>query len=178
MAERIQKPVSIHKYGQRYGLIAAIGMVIYFLIMRALGLADNSTFRYVGYIFPALGVYLALRSASHHLHHKRISYLPGLALVFWTAATTAILFAIFLYIYVKFIDRAFLVAVENNVPMVGDITDPFMFTFLNFGETLAIGIILGFAFMMLFKRNMPDQVSEEQEVEAEKHIYDKPEGRA
>lgn len=84
--------------GLKYGLLTAAGLILYFFLMRMLGLLHITELRFLNGIIMAVGVVLAIRaykadSAGH------IPYFKGLGTGVVTAVTGTVVFAAFMVTY-------------------------------------------------------------------------------
>ena len=62
-------------------------------------------------------------------------------------------FSLFVFIYCK-IDQNFIDAVRDDIPIMNpDMVNSYFVAMLVFSETFVLGVIIGFVFMQLFKRN-------------------------
>ena len=159
---------SFRRLGIKYGLLTGLGFVIYFLIMRALGLVHITELRFMSYLLIPVALWLALRDYNKTFHHHRVSYLGGLGAGFWLTFISSGIFAVFMYYYCEFFEPGFVDYMSNYLPFQ-DYLNSFMMASAAFGEPLILGVVLSFAVMQLFKRNAPD-IPEEQE-EAEEHYH-------
>lgn len=153
----------IRSIGIKYGIITAIAMMVYFLIMRALNLIQITEFRYINYIILAIGIYMAFLDEKRKLHEKEIDYLPGLGLGALTGAICALCFSLFVFIYSK-IDQGFVTSISDKIPIWNpDLVNSYVIAMLTFSEIFALGIIIAFVFMQLFKRNRLSETGSETE---------------
>jgi hypothetical protein len=153
----------IRSIGTKYGIITAIVMMVYFLIMRALNLIQITEFRYINYVILAVGIYMAFLEEKKKLHEKEIDYLPGLGLGAWVGAAAAIFFTLFVFIYCK-IDQGFVRSISGHIPIWNpQLVNSYVVAMLIFSEIFALGIIISFVFMQLFKRNRLTETGSETE---------------
>lgn len=157
---------SIRKLGFKYGIIATVVFIIVFLIARAIHYNDP-ILRFANYIFLAVFIAMAMNEARRIIHKHRINYLPGLGIGFWTTVTTALLYAIFMLLYSTALNPGFIEEIRPHLPFQ-DYISPGMLSFVAFGETFALGIIMSFVMMQFFKRNRGPE-SEEIERAAERN---------
>ena len=99
-----------------YGLKIAVGLIIYFLIMKFAGLLDVVELRLLNLVIQVAGIYMALRTFKR-THEDHLNYFRALITGVATAALGAIIFAAFLFIYMEFIDPAFMQFIIDNEPM-------------------------------------------------------------
>jgi hypothetical protein len=100
--------VSTRSAGVRYGLIAAIIGIIYFLVLNTLGQdMQEGPWRWVSYVLTIVFVVLA------HKYFKDnnagfMAYGQGVGIAFWLALVSSVINSIFTYVYIKFIDPTFI----------------------------------------------------------------------
>lgn len=153
----------IRSIGTKYGIITAIAMMVYFFIMRALNLIQITEFRYINYVILVIGIYLAFVKEKKKLHEKEIDYLPGLGLGAWVGTAAAVFFALFVFIYCK-IDQGFVQSISDKIPIWNpELVNSYVVAMLVFSEIFALGIIISFVFMQLFKRNRLTETGSETE---------------
>ena len=140
--------ISIPSIGLRYGIVASILMIIYFLTIVLLGLGDNEIVRFLSLIFIIIAVLLAIgtfkRSRQGHM-----PYLPGLGIGFVVGLVASVIYAGFIFLYAYFIDQDYqnslrtqdyFGAVLSPVTLAGSITL----------MGLIVGAFTGYILMMLY----------------------------
>jgi len=101
-------PVTTRSAGIRYGLIAAVIGIAYFLILNTMGVDLTqgfwSWFRYC--------ITIAIIIFAHKYYKDNgdgfMAYGQGIGISFWIGAVSAVIGSIFTYVYVKFIDASFI----------------------------------------------------------------------
>jgi len=91
------------KIGVRYGFFAGIVMIIYFLLLTALGINNKEEARMAGFIFIIFGVMMAIVKYKKK-HGNVMPYLPGLGIGFVIGLVSSLLYGIFVMIYTNYID--------------------------------------------------------------------------
>jgi hypothetical protein len=100
--------VTTKSAGIRYGLIAGVVSIAFFLILSVSGVnIATSPLRYLGYCITAVLIFLA------HQYYKQnsngfMSYGQGISIAMWMGVISAVISSIFTYVYVKFIDSGFI----------------------------------------------------------------------
>jgi hypothetical protein len=106
--------VTTRSTGIRYGVIAAVIGIVYFLVLNTMGVdmsqGPASWFRYIitlGIIFMA------------HVYFKNngsgfMSYGQGVNISMWIGLLSAVIGSVFSYIYIKFIDAGFIEMIKQN----------------------------------------------------------------
>ncbi|MCX2741488.1 DUF4199 domain-containing protein [Pontibacter anaerobius] len=90
----------MEKIGLKYGLLTAAALIIYFFLMKLLGLVHVIELRFLNGLIMAVGVVLAIR-AYRLVMDGQISYFKGLGTGIITAVVGTVIFAAFMVVYVK-----------------------------------------------------------------------------
>lgn len=106
--------VSTRSIGIRFGLIGALVGIAYFLILNVAGIdMTKGVWNWVGY-----AITLAILVFAHIQFKEKgdgyMSYGQGMGVAFWMALTSAVISSIFTYLYIKFVDTAFLDIVKER----------------------------------------------------------------
>jgi len=109
MEEQETTNVTTRSVGIRYGLILALISIVFFVIMNVAGLDMQGPVSYLSYVFMIVIFYLA------HKYYKEngdsyMSIGQGVGIAFWAGLISSLISSAFMYVYIKFIDSAF---VEN-----------------------------------------------------------------
>lgn len=106
--------VTTRSVGVRFGLIAALIGIAYFLVLNVAGIDQTQgVWNWVGYAITLAFVILAQK----HFKDKGdgyMSYGQGIGVAFWMGVVSAVISSIFTYIYIKFIDTGFLQLVKDR----------------------------------------------------------------
>jgi hypothetical protein len=109
-----QTTISTRSVGVRYGLILAVISIVYFLVLTFANIDMTqgvgrwaSLLFYVGIIFMA------------HKYFKDegngyMSYGQGLGITFWISLISSLIYGVFFYIYVKFVDAGFVDMIKDK----------------------------------------------------------------
>ena len=147
------KSPSLERTAELYGLFTAIGLILLFLFMKMIGLAQIVELRALNFFVMGAGIIFALRSFRKKSDHY--NYLNGLALGLFVAIVGSILFAIFVFIYTSFLDPKFMDYIEATQPF-GRYLNPYMVSVAIIIEGIGSGLILAFIvinYMGLLKRD-------------------------
>ncbi|MBK6266933.1 hypothetical protein JKA74_17955 [Marivirga sp. S37H4] len=147
------------------GAIILVGLIAYFLIMQAFGLAHNVELRVFNIVFIIAGVFYAIKFLKKR--NKNFDYLKGLGAGFLAAASSSLAFATFIIIYLSIIQQDFLNKVEVNEAF-GEYLSPFMVGVVTLTEGIFWGIIVTFAFMQWFKKQLTSDEFLKKEVDSSK----------
>lgn len=158
------------KKGVTYGVATAVVMILFFLLMKAVGLADQYHLRYLNVIFLFGGVYLCLRSYQKTLPVTRVSeenrgtFLKvgsaGLVMIH----VTAILFAGFVAAYL-ISKPEFLRTLQEEAPM-GHYFSDLGAAMIVFAEIVAAGFVFTYIITQWLKeKTTPRRRDEANEAE-------------
>lgn len=144
----------MEKIGLKYGLLTAAGLILYFFLMKLLGLIHITELRFLNGVIMAIGVVLAIR-AYKIVSAGEIGYFKGLGTGVITAVVGTVLFACFMVTYVSIAgdemiemltsERYFGNRVESTPGIV-------IFSVLML-EGLISGFLISFIAMQYFKRD-------------------------
>lgn len=138
--------------GIRYGIYASIGMILYFIIMNLLDLAQHPEVRLLSHIFIIIGSVLAIGAYKSRRGSGDLPYLPGLSLGFVVGLTASIIYAAFIFIYANFINTSFLQELENQ-DYYGAKLSPFMLFAAIVILGIAVGSMTSYTLMMLYDKS-------------------------
>ncbi|MCU0397761.1 MAG: DUF4199 domain-containing protein [Cyclobacteriaceae bacterium] len=138
-----------------YGLKIAGGLIVYFLIMKFAGLLNIVELRLLNLVIQVAGVYMALRTFKR-THEDHLNYFRALVTGVGTAAIGAIIFAAFLFIYMEFIDTAFMQYIIDNEPM-GRFLNPYMASFIVALEGVFSGLLVTFVLINYVDTDEPSE---------------------
>lgn len=126
---------------QSYGVRIALGLVVYFLVMYSIGLAHQVELRLFNLLILVAGVYFALKKFKE-THDDRLNYFRALVTGISTAATGAILFAGFLFMFMT-LDDSLMSSIRDNEPM-GRFMNPYIASFIVALEGFFSGFLVTF----------------------------------
>lgn len=131
-----------------YGIYTALGLMLYFLLMKIFGLEDNMYLRLFNAVIVVFGVY---RLINNRVKSKLpMSYVEGLFMGFTLSLVAVLNFIIFLGLYIKLFDPSFINILENSMIWGSNLTITKAALAL-FVEGMASGAIISFACMQYFK---------------------------
>ncbi|HKL03105.1 MAG TPA: DUF4199 domain-containing protein [Cryomorphaceae bacterium] len=139
-----------------YGLLTALALIIYFLIMKVLGLETNFYLRIFNFVIIVSGVYILLNSIIKS--GSNVSYFEGFGAGFRLTLVAVITFLAFMGLYTKFIDPSF-VAVLEETGIWGSNISIGQAAFAIFIEGMASGVVISFAWMQYFKKYISSKSS-------------------
>lgn len=106
--------VTPRSVGIRFGLIGAVISIAYFLILNLAGLDITQGFwNWLGYVIT-----IAILVFSHKYYKENgdgfMSYGQGIGIALWIGIISGLIYSIFNYFYIKFIDTSFLETVKDR----------------------------------------------------------------
>ena len=114
MEENSSPAVTTRSVGVRYGLILAGISIVYFL---TLTLADVDQTSGIGRWIPIV-FYIAVIFLAHKNYKEKgdgyMAYGQGMGITFWLALVSSVIYSIFFYAYIKFIDSSFVEMIKNS----------------------------------------------------------------
>ncbi len=114
MEENSTPVVTTRSVGVRYGLIMAGISIAYFLTLALAGVDQTAGIaRWASIIFYLAVIFLA------HKNYKEqgdgfMAYGQGMGITFWLALVSSVIYSVFFYAYIKFIDSSFVETIKNN----------------------------------------------------------------
>lgn len=133
-----------------YGIWIAVVLIVYFLILKFVGLHQYPVLSAVNGLIFGAGIYLALKK--YHANVANIKYEKGFEVGLLTGGIASIIFTIFMAIFMYQIDSEF-----TNTLMEGWDMESDLGTFMLLVSILIMGLvtslILTFAYMQLFKKS-------------------------
>jgi hypothetical protein len=127
---------------QIYGTLVFLGLVVYFLLMYALGFIHVVELRFFNVLIMFAGIYFAVMQY-RRLHDGNISYFRALTLGTATAFIGATTFGIFLFFFLK-LEGNLMQSIQQNEP-IGRYLNPYIATCVVMME----GVISGFGLSYL-----------------------------
>lgn len=126
---------------ESYGLRIAAGLIGFFLIMKLVGLSHIVELRLLNLFILTAGVYVALKRFKQ-THEDRLNYFRGLVTGVATAAVGSLVFALFLFLYMK-LDSSMMQSIIENEPM-GRYMNPYIASFIVALEGVFSGLLVTF----------------------------------
>jgi len=130
------------RIAEKYGLFIAIGLLIFFFIMRALGLLHVVELRVFNVVIMVLGIYGAVNSFRKHVPDG-FTYFRGMGVGVTTGIIGSLLFGLFVFFYVSFIDTGLMQNIIENEPM-GRFMNPYIVSVIIAVEGIASALLVSF----------------------------------
>lgn len=139
------------KLGLRYGIIAGVAMILYFFILKLLGLDHIEELRFVRYLFLGIAVIIAIATYKRS-NNGHMPYLPGLGIGFVIGLVSCLLYGAFTFLYMNYVDQEF-----QNTLRTSDFFGAGLSPVMLFASNALFGIVGGaftaYIFMMLYDRS-------------------------
>jgi len=126
----------------KYGGVMALGLVVYFLLMKLLGLGNIVELRFLNFFIILIGIRLFILRLKRE-NNGSLDYLHALGYGFVVAAITSILFSAFMFIYLSYIDPGLMHYIEAHQPF-GEYLTPGSAAIVLILEGGASGAIISF----------------------------------
>ncbi|WMN12761.1 DUF4199 family protein [Marivirga salinae] len=152
------KKDSIDYNGLIGGIMVFVGLVVYFLIMNAIGLVHNLELRALNIFIMGAGVFYSIKSI--HKKNKAFDYFKGIGTGMFTAVSSSLAFAIFIFIYLLS-NPEFLQEIKNVEPF-GNYLNAFLISFIIIMEGAGSGFFLSYGVMQWYKKRTPEKFLKEQ----------------
>lgn len=133
----------------KYALIVGVLYIIYFLLMKVVGLAHITELRFVNYLLFTIVGSLEIQAMKER-GTNRIHYLQGLGITFITGLFSFLIMGAFIFIY-SYFDTFFLDTVSKMYPASRAFVH-FSAPFLVVSEGIAYSAIISFCLMQYFKK--------------------------
>ncbi|HNV28317.1 MAG TPA: DUF4199 domain-containing protein [Cyclobacteriaceae bacterium] len=126
---------------ESYGLKIAGGLIVFFLLMKVVGLAHHYELRFLNVFIQVGGIFFALKKFKQ-THEEHMNYFRALITGVATGAVASAVFAVFLFVYMS-VDSAFMQGIIENEPM-GRYLNPYITAFMVALEGLFSGLLFTF----------------------------------
>jgi hypothetical protein len=139
---------------ENYGVRIALGLIAYFVFMRFIDKGHHVELRLLNLFILMAGIYYGLKKFKE-THGKHINYFRALVTGVATGAVGSILFALFMFVYMK-LDDSLMQSIIDNEPM-GRYLNAYMASFIVALEGFFSGLLVTF---VLINYITTDEVSE------------------
>jgi hypothetical protein len=137
-----------------YGTLIALGLIVYFVIMYAVGLLQVIELRLLNLFIMLAGVYFAMKQYAR-THDGHLNYFRGLAIGVATSAIGSATFSLFLFVFLRFNNDLMQYIIEHE-PM-GPYLNAYIASFMVLLEGVFSGLFITF---VLLNWVHSDQVNE------------------
>lgn len=128
------------------------GIVLWFLLMKLLGLETRSELRFLNFVFVLWGVHRSIKT--NILANGETLYVRNLAIGIGTAALAVGMSIVGLILYVNLFDPGFIALIQESFLWTGTVTMP-LISFALFIEGMASSVICSFILMQYYKNYKP-----------------------
>ncbi len=142
--------ISIGRTSLIAGLLTALSLIIYFMIMRAMQLTGSAVAWGFNIVILFSGIYFCYRYYRMRTV-LNVDYLLGMMLGTAVTAVSTVAFTFFVYFYFSSIDPALLSSLHGNILFMSDAVTPLRAASATFIEGLSSGIVISFAMMQYYK---------------------------
>lgn len=133
-----------------YGIGIAVLLIVYFLILKLIGLHQYPVLSSINALIFGVGIYLALKKYRSKV--SEIKYEKGFEAGLFTGGIASIIFTVFMALYMYQIDGEFATSIMESWNMETQLgTSMLVISILIMG--LVTTLLLTFSFMQLFKRS-------------------------
>jgi hypothetical protein len=129
---------------ENYGIRIALALILYFLLMKIIGLSHHVELRLLNLVIMTYGVYAALKKFKQ-VHEDRLNYFRGLIMGVATAGLGSLIFGLFLFVYMKS-DVAMMQSIVDNEPM-GRYLNAYIASFIVVLEGFFSGLLVTFVLL-------------------------------
>jgi hypothetical protein len=133
-----------NRIAENYGLRIALSLILFFLIMKFIGLGHHAELRLFNLIILTAGIFLALKKFKQ-THSDRLNYFRGLIMGVATGGIGSLIFGLFLFIYMQ-IDTDMMQSIKENEPM-GRYLNAYIAAFIVVLEGFFSGLLVTFVIL-------------------------------
>jgi hypothetical protein len=155
---------SISEQSIRNGLLTALALVAYFMLMNFLNLTHVLWLRYFNFIIMTAGVFYSIKIYKSKVQPEKLNYLEGLAVGFLTAFVSVFSFSFFIYFYLRSLNPGFMDYLHAN-EFMGQYLNAGAASFIIFIEGISSGAIASFVSMQYFKGSLLKNEASQQNVQ-------------
>ncbi|MDX1629330.1 MAG: DUF4199 domain-containing protein [Fulvivirga sp.] len=130
---------------EKHGVMIALGLLILFFLMRAFGLLYVVELRVLNLFVMVLGIYSAIKSFRKKVP-EGFTYFRGMGVGILAGIIGSVLFALFVFFYVSFIDTGLMQSIIENEPM-GRFMNPYIVSVIIAIEGIASALLVSFILM-------------------------------
>jgi hypothetical protein len=161
------KKNTVEYIGSIGGIIILSGLVIYFLIMKAFGLAHISELRIFNGVFMFAGVFYAIRT--YKKRNPDFGFFKFLGTGFLAASSATFVFSVFMMIYAAFLNPDFLTSIDvtRAFGVFGNEINPFVVGLIVLSEGMFSGSIITLGIALWYKKQLTSKEFLRKELDSE-----------
>ena len=129
---------------ENYGIRIAFCLILFFLLMKLVGLGHHAELRLLNLVILTVGIYFALKKF-RRTHSDHLNYFRGLIMGVATGGVASAIFGVFLFIYMK-LDSGLMQSIIENEPM-GRYLNAYMAAFIVTLEGFFSGLLVTFVIL-------------------------------
>ncbi len=129
---------------ENYGLRIAVSLILFFLIMRLIGLGHHAELRLFNLVILTVGIFMALKKFKQ-THATHLNYFRGLITGVATGGIASLIFGLFLFLYMK-LDKDLMQSIIDNEPM-GRYLNAYIAAFIVVLEGFFSGLLVTFVIL-------------------------------
>ena len=141
---------SIEKIGFKTGVLTFGALVTYFLTMKFFGLSHVLELRFFNFLILTAGICYGISKFKREAHESDF-YLKGWAVGIFIAAVSIILFALFMSIYVAYVDEELMQHIRETTTMGFNASTGVHVFFAVLMEGMASAVVITLGAMQYFK---------------------------
>ncbi len=130
---------------EKHGLFIAIGLIVFFFIMRIFDLLYIVELRAMNVFIMTAGILMAIKTLQR-IYPDRYTYFQGMGTGILTGIIGSVLFALFVFFYVSFLDTGLMQSIIENEPM-GRFMNPYIVSVIIAIEGIASALLVSFIIM-------------------------------
>lgn len=130
---------------EKYGFLIALGLIVFFFVMRIFGLLYVVELRVMNIFIMIAGILLAVRTL-RKMSPEEFTYFKGMGTGILTGIIGSVLFGLFVFFYVSFIDTGLMQNIIENEPM-GRFMNPYIVSVIIVLEGIASALLITFVLM-------------------------------
>jgi len=130
---------------EKHGLMIAIGLIVFFFLMRVFDLLYVVELRVFNVVIMVVGIILAIK-AFRKTGEEKFTYFRGMGVAVTTGIIGSIIFGVFVFFYVSFIDTGLMQSIIENEPM-GRFMNPYIVSVIIAVEGVASALLVSFILM-------------------------------
>ena len=127
----------------RYGLLITAGLIVYFMIMKFAGLVHVTELRIFNFFIMLGGLYLAYKEFHETDINRQFNYMKAIVFGFSTSSIGTLLFVVFVFFYLSFIDPALMDTIKEKGPL-GEYLNPWIVSIIVAVEGVLSGSLASF----------------------------------
>jgi len=130
---------------EKHGVFICGGLIVFFFIMRIFDLLYVVELRAMNIFIMTAGILMSIKTLQR-IHPDRYTYFQGMGTGILTGIIGSVLFALFVFFYVTFLDAGLMQSIIENEPM-GRFMNPYIVAVIIAVEGIASALLVSFIIM-------------------------------